>query len=190
MNEASLPQLLEALGELFLAPGAFDAPVFRAGSESAWTTPALRQALKELLDAPREELAVRYAGRFLLGATAPTIHLEASAWGSGALQDPKVMGSLAPLYSLAGIEAREGVQADHLGALLLLFAHLLRRLLVCPEGESAQLESAARELLQESLVPLAGRVRSALNGQDDEDAYRAAGRVLGATLDLSRQVLA
>lgn len=189
MNAGTLPQLLSALGELFLAPGAFDARTFRAAAEADWAPADLRNALEGMLALPRTESSVAYAGRFLHGAAAPTIHLEASAWRSGGLQDPQVLASLRPIYAAAGIEAQDRVPSDHLGTLLSLLAFLLQRLFEAGEPEARDLESSARTLLREHLLPLSVQVRRALDAQDPPDLYRAAGGVLGHALDLCGRIL-
>ncbi len=88
MSRASLPALLEALGELFLLPGAFDAAAFDAALKSDWAPGSLREPLRRMLAAPRAGLDVLYAEHFLHGFRRPTVHLQASAHQTGALLEP------------------------------------------------------------------------------------------------------
>lgn len=190
MSRTSLPALLEALGELFLLPGAFDTSCFEAALKSDWAPGSLREPIQRMLAAPRQELDVLYAEHFLLGFQQPTMHLEASAQLSGSLLDPGVLQNLARIYAVAGVETREAVHPDHLGAMTSLLGILLQRMQVA-EGVTAEaLESASRELTERHLAPLLARVRTGLEASSPKDPYRAAAEALHSCLGICIRVLA
>ena len=179
MSSATLPGLLEALGELFLVPGSAQPWASFAGAP--WATPALRAALESM--APRADQEVAYAGLFLAGCRRPTIHLEASVQRTGLLLDEAVLGELEALFEAAGVCPDPGAPPDHLGVLLLFLGHLLRR------GGEGAMEAAARTLLDLQVEPLALRVASQLRQEGVDPFYAHAGRVLEATVGLCRALL-
>ncbi len=189
MNEPSLPDLLEALGELFLVPGAFDRPRFEALGRASWVGLGITPALQGLIIEDTTDLNVAYTGLFLQGARGPTLHLQASAQFAGALADPERAADLASIAAVVRIQPDPGVQADHLGAMLVLLAHLLRAVAEVEGKRAACLEGAAADLLQKHLQPLAERVASGLEPADVHPFYRSAGRLLAKSLQLAARVL-
>lgn len=151
-----LPELLDALAETLLRPGAFPAQAFRSLRGEAWIGAALGEALDHLLTAPTEDLAVEYAGLFLVGRGAPTLHLELSPHRHGRHQAPELMTALEPFYAGAGIAPPQGVSIDHLGLLLALLAHGLRRL---SASEDSQAQADLRRLISEYLLPFTQELR-------------------------------
>ena len=189
MNEPSLPDLLEALGELFLVPGAFDRPRFEALGRSSWVGLGITPALQGLIIEDTSGLNVAYTGLFLQGARGPTLHLQASAQFTGALADPERAADLASIAAVVRIQPDPGVQPDHLGAMLILLAHILRAVAAMEGKRAACLEGAAVDLLQKHLQPLAERVAAGLEPVDVHPFYRAAGRLLTRSLQLATRVL-
>ena len=190
MSESGFPDLLEALGELFLVPGSFDRGRFEALGEASWTGLGITPALHTLLIEDRTDLDVAYAGLFLQGFDRPTLHLEASAQFTGSLADAGLMRRLEKIHSLAGIHPEPTVQPDHLGALLLLLSQLFRELAVAEGERSVLLEKATADLLEWFLRPLADRVSTSLAEPGIHPFYRAAGALLSRAVSLSEKVLA
>jgi TorA maturation chaperone TorD len=184
VSAATLPGLLEALGELFLVPGACPAGALAAAAEAGWAPPELRAALAAMLAADHSDLDVVYAGLFLKRVGQPPIRLEASVRRTGAHLDPEVLEELAGAYELAGMQPEPGIHPDHLGALLVLFARLLELL-----DREAGAEALARTLLQEHLEPLVAGLRADL-GAAGPAFYGGAAQALVAACALSRRVLA
>jgi len=180
-----LPELLEALAETLLQPGAFPRQKVEALRREAWIPSPLAAALDQLLAAPAEDLAVAYAGYFLVGRDRPTLHLEYSAHRYGRLQAPESMAALAPLYAEAGLMAPAGVAPDHFGLLLAMLAHHLRFL---GREESVSAEAAIRALLGEFLKPFVQTLREAMG--DSRGFYPAALEAAEATLSLTWNLLA
>lgn len=189
MNEPSLPGLLEALGELFLVPGAFDRPRFEALGQASWTGMGISAPLQGLIIADTRDLAVAYTGLFIQGAKGPTLHLEASAQFTGALADPETIADLASIAAVVRLRPDPAVQPDHLGAMLVLLAHLLRALAETDARRAACMESAAQDLLTRHLRPLGDRISGALAAPEVHPFYRAAGRLLDRALSLASAVL-
>ncbi len=190
MSRASLPALLEAFGELFLLPGAFDASCFEAALKSNWAPGSLREPLQRMLAAPRQAMDVLYAEHFLLGFQRPTVHLQASAQLSGSLLDPAILANLAGIYAVAGVETLDAVHPDHLGSMTSLLGVLLHRMQVA-EGPAAEaLEAASRELTERHLAPLLAKVRTGLEASSPKDPYRAAAEALASCLGICIRVLA
>lgn len=187
MNEPSLPDLLEALGEVFLVPGAFDRDRFEALGKASWVGLGITPALQGLIIEDAADLNVAYTGLFLQGA--PTLHLHASAQFDGRLADPEREADLASISAVVRIRPVQGVQPDHLGSMLVLLAHLLRALAEMEGKRAACLEGAASDLLLKHLLPLAERVAAALEPAQVHPFYRAAGRLLTRSLLLARRVL-
>lgn len=190
MNEPSLPDLLEVLGEVFLVPGAFDRPRFEALGRASWVGLGITPALQGLIIEEATDLNVAYTGLFLQGSRGPTLHLQASAQFTGSLEDPERAADLASIAAVVRIQPAPGVQPDHLGALLVLLAHLLRALAEVQGRRAACLEGAAQDLLQKHLRPLADRIVAGLEPAEVHPFYRAAGRLLGRALALAERVLA
>jgi len=180
-----LPELLEALAETFLHPGAFPAAEFHEARAAAWVSPELAKALDHLLAAaPSEDLAVDYAGLFLVGRDGPTLHLELSAHRHGRLLAPEILAALEPLYARVALSPPTGTAPDHLGLLLALLAHYLRRLGLQEDPESVE---ASRHLIHEFLQPLTQGLRDSLSGT--HALYAAAFDALDATLTLTHGLL-
>lgn len=179
MSAANLPALLEALGEVFLVPGApgWDPAPFL---EAPWAPEAMREDLAAMVPGPAPDVA--YAGLFIAGRDRTPIRLELSALTAGRLRDEALMAALDAPYRAAGVEPR-GVSADHLGALLGLLAALLRL------AEDPAYEVLARNLLQERLEPLAAHVAQGLALPGTDPFHAAAGRVLLQALALCRRLL-
>ena len=190
MSEPSLPDLLEALGELFLVPGGFDANRFEGLGRSSWAGMGITPALHRLLIEDRTGLDVAYTGLFLQGFDRPTLHLEASAQFTGSLADPSLLAELVKISSIAGIHPDSSIQPDHLGAILLLQAHLFRELAGAEGDRPFLLEAAARTLLQRFLQPLSKRVSTRLEEPGIPPFYQAAGQLLTRAVALSELVLA
>lgn len=190
MKQEGLPDLLEALGELFLLPGAFDRARFEALGRTSWTGLGITPTLQALLIQDCRDLDVAYAGLFLHGGERATIHLEGSVQRTGLLADPETLQSLQSVYSVAGIRPDPSFQADHLGIQLALLAHLLRSLAEAPRPRARQIECAARVLLEDHLAPLAWRIGADLEHPSVHPVYRTAGHLVQRVLDLSAQVLA
>jgi TorA maturation chaperone TorD len=189
MMEPSLPDLLEALGELFLRPNGFDRSRFEALGRASWSGLGITPALQALVIQPAEGLDVAYAGLFLHGFKRPTLHLEASAHRTGWLSDPAVLQDLSGIYEAAWIRPDPAFQADHLGILLALLAHLLRELALAPRGRARKLECAARALLEDHLAPLAEAVAEGLEDPATHPLYRTAGHLMARCLSLSERIL-
>jgi TorA maturation chaperone TorD len=189
MNEPGLPDLLDALGELFLVPGAFDRARFEALGEASWARPGITQALQALLDEEGLNLDVAYTGLFLQGFDRPTLHLQASAQFAGTLADSALLGELAEIESVAGIHADPSIQPDHLGALLMLLAHLFRELAGATGARASRLEQAAGGLLHRLLLPLSEQVCTGLVRSGIHPFYRAAGRLLSQSLALGNMIV-
>lgn len=190
MSEPSLPDLLEALGELFLVPGGFDQARFEALGEASWIGLGITPALQGLLIEDRTDLDVAYTGLFLQGFDRPTLHLEASVQFSGALADPGLLGELANIAAIAGIHPAPGIQPDHLGSLLLMQAHLFRELARARGDRTFLLEAAAKTLNERFLLPLSARLSERLEDPETHPFYHSAGRLLGKALSLSTAVMA
>lgn len=190
MSDPCLPDLLEALGELFLVPGGFDQARFETLGEASWIGLGITPALQGLLIEDRTDLDVAYTGLFLQGFDRPTLHLEASVHFTGALADPELLGELATIASIAGIHPGPSVQPDHLGALLLLQAHLFRELAEAKGDRTLLLEAAAKTLNQRFLLPLSERLLNRLEDPRTHPFYQSAGRLLGKALSLSTAVMA
>jgi TorA maturation chaperone TorD len=190
MSEPSLPDLLEALGELFLVPGSFDPARFEALGEASWTGLGITPALQGLLIKDRSNLDVAYTGLFLQGFDRPTLHLEASVQFTGSLADPELLAELAKIASIAGIHPAPSIQPDHLGALLLLQAHLFRELDRTRGDRALLLEAASKTLLQRFLQPLCERLRPGLEAPSTHPFYQTAGHLLCKTIFLSTAVMA
>jgi len=176
-----LPELLEGLGETFLVPGAFPEDLYWGLLRAKWPPPALMGAALRLLSAPRKDLDVVYAGVFLLGTAGPTIHLEESALRFGALGAAPVLEDLEELCRQAELQPLGRLQVDHLGALLMLQAALLRR---GPAGEAL-----AQALLQRHLGPTAELLLPQLARPGVPAFYAEAGAVLGEAVALCARVL-
>ena len=185
MSAGTLPDLLEALGELFLVPGARPSGLLASVREAEWAEPPLRAALDQLLAAPAEDLDVAYAGLFLARTGRPTLRMNASALRTGLHRDPEIMARLAPLYQAAGVEPEGPRQPDDLGCLLLLLARLLR--LVAAGRED--LEAAMAGLFREPLEPLARTVAKGLAEPGVPPSYAAAGATLDAVMDACAKLL-
>lgn len=180
-----LPELLDAVAETLLRPGAFPAEAFRSLRGEAWIGAVLGEALDRLLGAPTEDLAVEYAGLFLVGRVAPTLHLELSPHRHGRHQAPELMAALEPFFAEAGIAPPEGVSIDHLGLLLALLAHGLRRL---SASEDSRAEADLRRLISEYLVPFTQELR--LSTANAHPFYAADLALAEATLAFTRDLLA
>jgi len=187
--ETSLPDLLEALGELFLRPGDFELSRFEDLGQASWSGLGITPALQALMIQPAEDLDVAYAGLFLHGRERPTLHLEASAHRTGQLADPEVLRGLSGIYDAAGIQPDPGLQSDHLGILLCLLGHLFRELARAPRQRARQLECAARALLEDHLGPLAQIVAAGLEAPGTHPLFRTAGSLMTKTLSLSERIL-
>jgi len=187
--EPSLPDLIEGLAEVFLVPGAFDRDRFEALGKASWHGMGITPALQTLLIENATELNVAYTGLFLHGSSRPTLHLEASAQFTGALADPEMLGELASIAAIVRIAPDPAIQPDHLGAMLILQAHLLRTLAEVDGKRAACLEQASADLLNRFLKPLADRVAAGLADPEVHPFYRSAGRLLAKTMQLSSRVL-
>lgn len=181
--EGGLPDLLEALGEVFISPGACPLPTLRAVRGAEWTNEHLREGLDRMIAATQGDLPVAYAGLFLAGR--PSLPLEASAYRGGLLRDPELLDALEPCYQAAGVRPLEGVSPDHLGALLALQARLLRLMAAGRED----LEPVARELAAGTLGSLARSVAGALTTRSADSFYAAAGTVLEAAAEACAAIL-
>jgi len=190
MSRATLTGLLEAFGELFLVPGAFQASRFEAALKSEWAPGSLRDPLQCMLTGPRTGLDVLYAEHFLHGFRRPTVHLQASAHRTGSLLDPGLLEELAGIYALAGIEPVDVVHPDHLGAMVLLLGVLLQRLQVAEGPRADVLEFAARDLVERHLGPLLADIQKGLQDAGPKDPYRAAADALESCLGICGRVLA
>ena len=179
MSTGTLPDLLDALGELFLAPGARPAPALAAVREADWPAPPLRAALGRLLAAPTEDLDVAYASLFLARTGRPTLRLGASALRTGLHRDPAILASLAPRYAAAGVRPKGPHHPDDLGCLLLLLARLLRQLAAGREER----EAAVTGLFRDPLESLARAVAAELAEPGVPAYYAAAGAALDAAMD-------
>lgn len=168
----TLPDLLEALGEVFLTPGACPEPALRAVREADWAGEGLRGSLGRMLEASTGDLPVAFAGLFLAGR--PTLPLEVSAYRTGLLRDPEVLAGLEPLYEASGVLPLEGISPDHVGALLVLQARFLRLMGTGQED----LEPCARALQEETLGPLAQTLSQVLAAPGTPPFYAAAGQAL------------
>lgn len=172
----SFPDLLETLGEVFLVPGA--TADWAAFAGAPWAPPGLRLGLEALAAAPSGDLDVAYAGLFLAGRG---IRLELSAVRTGQLRDEGVLLELDGIFEAADVHPEPGVPPDHLGVLLLLLGHLLRR-----TGEP---ELPTGRLFTAHLQPLAGSVAQELGRAGVHPFYGAAGAVLAASMDLCSDLL-
>jgi len=172
----AFPDLLETLGEVFLVPGA--TADWAAFAGAPWAPPGLRRGLEALAAAPSGELDVAYAGLFLAGRG---IRLELSAVRTGQLRDEGVLLELDGIFEAAGIHPDPGVPPDHLGVLLLLLGHLLRR------AEEPELPTG--RLFTCHLQPLAGSVALELGRPGVHPFYAAAGEVLAGATDLCADIL-
>lgn len=189
MSRASLTDLLEALGELFLLPGAFNTACFEAGLKSEWAPGSLREPLQRLLAAPGTGLDILYAGHFLHGFERPTVHLQASAHRTGFLLDPDLVNGLAEIYAMAGIEPVDAVHPDHLGAMTVLLSVLLKQMQIAEGPRADALEAATRSLVESHLVPLLVQVKAGLAASSPHDPYRAATEALESCLGICARVL-
>lgn len=181
---AHLPDLLEALAEVLLVPGAFPDEAFRSVRGAFWLTPDLDEALGDLLAAGREDAEVAYAGLFLVGSEGPTIHLEDSVRTQGRLAAPEVLEALTPHYAQAGLGLPD--RADHLGSLLLVTAALLRRA-AAEEGGPAL--PHLRALLAAHVTPLCRAVDRALEGRASAAPYDAALRLTTRAVDFAARLI-
>ena len=179
MSAGTLPDLLEALGELFICPGARPGPPLAAVRDAGWAGPALRSALDQLLAAPADNLDIAYASLFLARTGRPTIRLGASASRTGLHQDPEIRDRLEPIYRAAGISPDTPSQPDDLGCLLILMAHLLRLL----ASGRADLEIPLVALYRDPIEPLVRSVARQLAEPGVPPFHAAA----GATLDIAMQ---
>jgi TorA maturation chaperone TorD len=189
MMATDLPALLDALGELFLVPGAWPEATFRNLQRETWLPGDLREAVTTLVGTAHSDLAVQYAGLFLHARNRPTLRLEASAQRAGSLQAPEVLAELEAMEAATAWAPVAGRQPDHLGVLLSLLAHHLR-LLAAPEaGQEARLEQDAGTLLGGYLQPMARHLAEGLALPGTPPFYAAAGGTLVAALGLCGRIL-
>jgi TorA maturation chaperone TorD len=186
---ATLPDLLDVLGEILLRPGTCDRGMIQALLHSDWLPGPLRGSLSALMACPQDGLEVAYAGCFLHGLHAPTLHLEESVMRTGELRAPGVLAELEAIYATAGLQVREPIQPDHLGAMVSLLGALLRQLRSAEDGERQDLEAAAGHLLRAHLLPLLENLLPRFPGADVPPFYQAAGAALASTLALCGDVL-
>jgi TorA maturation chaperone TorD len=189
MTVADLPALLDALGELFLVPGAWPQATFRGLQREAWLPEDLREAVAVLVATAHSDLAVQYAGLFLHARNRPTLRLEASAQRAGSLQAPDVLAELEAMEATAAWTPMAGRQPDHLGVLLSLLAHHLRLLAAPAAGSEARLEEDAGILLEAYLLPMARHLAEGLALPGTPPFYAAAGSILVAALGLCGRIL-
>jgi TorA maturation chaperone TorD len=182
MSAPGLPELLEALGEAFLVPGAFPEDTYWGLLQVPWPAPALKGAALRLLSTPRQELDVVYAGVFLQGTAGPTIHLEESALRFGTLATAAVLEDLEELCRQADLQPLGRLQVDHLGAMLMLLAALLRR--------AGPGEALAQALFQRHLGPTAELLLPLLARPGVPAFYAETGAVLAEAMALCARVLA
>ena len=185
MKPGTLPDLLDALGEMYLEPGARPAQLLAAVREAEWAGAALRTGLDRVLTASAEDLDVAYAGLFLARTGRPTIRLDASSLRTGLHRDPEIMASLAPAYAAARVQPEGPHQLDDLGCLLLLLAQILRML----AGGDGNMEAVVIELFRDTLEPLARTVAAGLAEPGVPPFYAGAGATLGAATDAIADML-
>ncbi|MBI4912335.1 MAG: molecular chaperone TorD family protein [Acidobacteria bacterium] len=183
MTSAGISDLLEALGEVFLHPGADGQPSIGAVLECDWPSPALRSALLEMQGHRDPGLEVTYAGLFLVGAEGRPHPLEVSVLEGLRLRHPQSIDRVARVFAAAGVLPEATVSMDHLGAMSALLGFLLRRLWDPEDPDSPRLEQAARDLLRQDLLPLASHLDAALGDNPSHPFYRAAARALRLALE-------
>lgn len=147
-----LPDLLEALAEPLLRPGAQPGPAVAGARAAAWCPSSLARALADYLEAPREALDVAHAGLFTVGRFGPTLHLETSAYRAGRLADPDTLAELEAVEAAVELEPT-ATAPDHLGHQTRLLAALLRALAATEEPESDPRRPLAQGLLERLLLP-------------------------------------
>jgi TorA maturation chaperone TorD len=185
-----LPDLLEALADVFLSPGAFPVAAFEAALGADWPPPALKTALATLLAAPREGLDVAYTESFLVGRQRPPTHLDESALQTGRVADPAILADLDDIYGAIGLRPDTDfrILPDHVGLQLRALAHLLRHLASRADPASDPALGQARRLLRDHLGPLVRRLDAAL--AEAHPCYAAAAHLQGGTLAFVDELLA
>lgn len=147
-----LPDLLEALAEPLLRPGAGPGPAVAEACSAPWCPADLQQALAVFLAAPREDLVVAHTGLFTVGRHGPTLHLETSAYRAGRLADPTTLAELQEVEAAVDLEAASAAP-DHLGHQIRLLAALLRALAAAGSPEEDPRRPLALGLLERLLLP-------------------------------------
>lgn len=147
-----LPDLLEALAEPLLRPGAQPGPAVAEARAAAWCPAGLAQALADFLEAPRGDLEVAHTGLFTVGRHGPTLHLETSAYRAGRLADPGTLAELQEVEAAVELEAAS-TAPDHLAHQIRLLAALLRALAATEDPGSDPRRPLAQGLLERLLLP-------------------------------------
>lgn len=183
MSRADLANLLEGLGASLLLPGV----VYAGGDRPQVAPPSLQvrldEGLQRLLEAPREQLEVAYAGLFLQGYEHPTLHLEESVLRCGQLRCPEVLADLSEIYQAAGIQIQEPFEPDQLGAMASLLGYLLLRLEEAGAKPLPDLQQAVARLLTGHLRPLQAHISAGLAQRRAHPYYRAVLDLLGIALE-------
>ena len=187
MSRAELAILLEELGASLLLPGAVYAGWNRPQVAALSLQARLDEALQRLLEAPREQLEVAYAGLFLQGYEHPTLHLEESVLRSGQLRCPEVLADLSEIYQAAGIQIQEPFEPDQLGAMASLLGYLLLRLEEGGAQALPDLQQAASRLLRGHLLPLQTHICEGLEQRKAHPYYRGVVQLLGIALEALEQ---
>lgn len=155
---AHLPDLLEALAHLLARPGTFPLEVLRACQQATWLPEGAATPLQALLEAQGTDLAVAYAGHFLVGAEHPTLHLEEGAQRLGRLADPGLESELSTAYATWAF-CPTG-PAEHLATQFEALAVLLRRLAQTPDPREEAVLRAGLNLLDAHTLPFLAHLRA------------------------------
>lgn len=189
MSRAELANLLEELGASLLIPGVAYEGRERPQVESPSLQVRLDEAFQCLLEAPREQLEVAYAGLFLQGYEHPTLHLEESVMRCGQLRCPEVLADLSEIYHAAEIQIQEPFEPDHLGAMASLLAYLLLRMEEAGALASLELQQAASRLLTGHLMPLHAHISGGLEQRKANPYYRSVLDLLGVALQALEPII-
>lgn len=176
---APLPELLEALSQMFGTPGAFPRRIFRVTAEAPWPGPKLAAALHRLVEAPHQDLAIAYADHFLYNSWEPVLHLEASVYRDGQLCDEDILQARESLQHSLDAPAPVGRCPDHLASGLEVLAISLRNLGPSPASGK---EAALRTLIAHHLLPQ-------VQGLQQVGAQRPLHPALEAALEAAEAVL-
>ena len=169
-----LPELLNALAEVFARPGAFPKAALEAATGSFWVSAPLKAELERLLAVETQDLAVAYVDHFVVSREHPVLHLEASVHRTGLLRDPALLRDLDHHYEAFGFDVPDGLSPDHLATELAALAVGLQRLGGADGRELPNIVSNLLGLVDMHLLPLLTELDTLAESRPLHPAYAAA----------------